>query len=124
MSPLQIIKNNIPDKLQPTKSMYQKRGELAIKRVMESARSEIVGRTPVKTGRLKSSIGRNQAEGVMNVQTSDNEIVGTMGTLVPYARHVEFGTSKMKARYYFTQGLEAAKKTALQIISNTMQGKT
>lgn len=56
---------------------------------------------PVDTGRLRSSI---QYE----VGRDGRGIVGRIGTNVHYAKHVEFGTRRMRAQPFLRPGLSAA----------------
>ena len=57
--------------------------------------------TPVDTGRLRSSIGTSFKS------TSDN-FVARIGTDVNYATFVHFGTRRMRARPFLTEGLKFA----------------
>jgi len=56
-------------------------------------------KTPVDTGRLRSSIGvKNAADG----------LAADVGTNVEYAPHVEYGTSRMQAQPFMTTAREQA----------------
>ena len=55
---------------------------------------------PVLTGTLKRSIHQEDVQGQLAV---------AVGTDVPYAEHVEFGTSKMPARPYLRPALDENK---------------
>ena len=55
---------------------------------------------PVDTGTLERSIHQEDVQGQLAV---------TVGTDVPYAEHVEFGTSKMPARPYLRPALDENK---------------
>ena len=54
-----------------------------VKRSTHQIRTEIVARTPVDTGRLRSSIA---------TEFQDDGLTGIVGSNVGYAPHVEFGT--------------------------------
>ena len=54
---------------------------------------------PVDTGRLRASIAHK-------VSSAPIPDWGSVGTNVLYARHVEFGTKKMKAQPYLRPGLQ------------------
>lgn len=54
-----------------------------IRRASQRIRAEVVTRTPVDTGNLRSRI---------TITESDNGLTATVGTNVHYAPHVEFGT--------------------------------
>jgi HK97 gp10 family phage protein len=54
---------------------------------------------PVDTGRLRSSITHS-------LGNDSDGLVGLAGTNVEYARHVEFGTSRMGARAFLRPALD------------------
>jgi len=123
---LRITKNTISTGLKKEKTNIQTRGELAINRGLEVIRSEVVPLTPRISSRLVNSIeGRAQQKGddVYKVDSKGGKITGVIGTNVPYAKFVEFGTHKMKARLYFTRGFNQSKDKVRQTIINTMKIK-
>ena len=64
--------------------------------------------TPVDTGNLRSSID-------FEVGTDDAEIF----TPVIYARHVEYGTSRMKSQPFLRPALDSNKSNLIKIFSQT-----
>jgi phage gpG-like protein len=58
-------------------------------------------RCPVDTGRLRASITEALGEDAQG-------LVARIGTNVEYARHVEFGTVRMRAQPFLRPGLRAA----------------
>ncbi len=65
----------------------------------------------VRSNRLKGSITSQKA----------GKLRRAVGTNVGYARHLEFGTSKMAARPFMDPGLEAAKKPMLRVFINNLR---
>lgn len=59
---------------------------------------------PVDTGRLRSSIANE-------IGHDDRGLVARIGTDVTYARHVEFGTRRMRAQPFLRPALDAARST-------------
>lgn len=57
------------------------------------------------------------------VDVSGNEIKSGVASLVHYAVHVNFGTSKMTHRPYLTQALKEAEKSVMKIIGNALLKK-
>lgn len=106
--------------------------ELAMKRGLETVRSKTVPLVPVKTGRLKGSLqgfnagisGGSQVGGgdaIYKIETTKIAIIGYIGTNVPYAKFVEYGTSRMSGKHYLTSGFEIAKPYVLGIFQKTIQ---
>lgn len=123
---LKITKNTIGTGLKREGQSMQARGELAINRGLEVIRSEVVPLTPRKTSRLVYSIqGQAQQEGddVYKVDNNGSKITGVVGTNVPYAKFVEFGTHKQEAQLYFTRGFNQSKDKVRQTIINTLKIK-
>lgn len=117
-----ITKNTIPAGSKLTREMMKEKGYLAIKRGLEVARTGVVPLVPVKTGRLKGSIGDNAKDGYTIVdQKKETLVIGVVGTNVPYARAVEFGTSRFKGRFYFTRGFNSVLSTISAVIINTLK---
>lgn len=58
--------------------------------------------SPVDTGRLRASIA-------YEIGKDGRGIVGRVGTNVNYARHVEFGTGRMRAQPFLRPALSAAR---------------
>jgi HK97 gp10 family phage protein len=92
-----------------------------IERSLETIRSKTLAEAdfPVKTGRLRNSI-QGSDDSIYSVETSNSSIKGTVGTNVPYAVFVEFGTSRMAPRYYFTAGFEGAKPLVYAILQKSL----
>ena len=123
---LRITKNTISAGLKREKLNMQTRGELAINRGLEVIRSEVVPLTPRLTSRLVNSIqGKAQVrnDDIYKVDSKGSKITGVVGTNVPYAKFVEFGTHRQKAQLYFTRGFNQAKDKVKQTIINTMKIK-
>jgi HK97 gp10 family phage protein len=124
-----VHKNTIKKGLDDYKKSLGTAGELAVARGLEVIRSTVVDVTPVDTGRLKNSIGskvairgiKGSGEGIFEVEKTGHKVVGTIGTNVPYARHVEFGTSKSRPRYFFTLGFAFARDKVRKVIINTLK---
>ncbi len=66
--------------------------------------SEAVSRVPVDTGRLKGSIGTNEAGNIIEVGAGVRE-----GSEIEYAHFVEFGTRNMAAQPYLQPAVEAVR---------------
>jgi len=77
---------------------------------VQIADGEIKARTPVLTGRLRSSIRHF-------IRT----LVGWVVTDVFYGGFVEFGTAKMRPRFYFKRGIDAALGTIRGIWNQAMR---
>lgn len=120
---LQIVKNTIPAGVKITRELMQKKGPLAVQRGLEVARSGIVPLVPVKTGRLKGSIGDEAKDGYLEVKKGQKEniVIGVIGTNVPYAKAVEFGTSRFSGRFYFTRGFNSVISSISSVIINTLK---
>lgn len=73
------------------------------------AEGEIKSATPVRTGRLRSSITHEV-----------RDLTGVVGTNVYYAPYVEFGTVKMAPRRMFAVGIERAWPRIQQIWREAM----
>lgn len=58
--------------------------------------------SPVDTGRLRSSISRE-------IGRDARGVYARIGTIVDYAPHVEFGTSRMRPQPYLRPALDAAR---------------
>lgn len=82
-------------------------------KIAEATKNLASSRTPVRTGFLKS---RNQTE-----QISRKEI--RIFNDAPYAGYVNFGTSKMVARPFFTSAIRYAKDEFPQVFSEAMKKK-
>lgn len=87
--------------------------ERAVNKGLESATIVIHGRAvllaPVKTGNLRSSLDR-RVEG----------FIGSVGTNVHYAPHVEYGTYKMRAQPYLRPALFNSKTEIYRIFKNAV----
>lgn len=75
---------------------------------LEELQRQIVIRTPVDTGRLRSSITKRGP-----ILTRDNNIEGFVGTNVEYAPYVEYGHMSVggrwvPGRHMFARGKEAS----------------
>lgn len=66
---------------------------------------EVRRRTPVDTGRLRSSIAH---------EADENEVV--VGTNVHYAKYVELGTRRQNAQPYLVPGVVSAKPAIKRIL--------
>ena len=125
---LTIIKNTIPKEIAKQEDRVGRKSILAVSRGLEVIRTFIIPRTPVKTGRLKGSITtRTGRDSIYSVDSEKSlgkvqRVVGTIGTRVPYAKYVEFGTSRFSGRHYFTNGINASRDTLERVILNTLRG--
>lgn len=86
----------------------ERRGEAAVRGVAEAVMTSAVNvqrgakdECPVKTGRLRSSIGLDIERGGLEV---------SVGTNVNYAPHVELGTKFMEARPFLFPAAEAERR--------------
>lgn len=68
-----------------------------------NVRTQAVRTAPVDTGRFRASIGQQ-------VGKEGGDFVGRVGSNVEYARHLEFGTSRMAPRATLRNALEAARR--------------
>jgi len=129
---IQILKNTINKGLEKQKEDISKNGVTAIERGLEVIRSNTLPFVPVKTGRLKGSIAGSVTESSeegdsvydITTESSDNaitKVIGKIGTNVPYARKVEFGTSKIPGRYYMTRGISASREQLIDVISKALK---
>jgi len=66
---------------------------------------------PVDTGRLRASITNE-------VEKTDNDIIGRVGTNVKYASFQEHGTSKMAAHPYLFPALEANRERIKELLKD------
>lgn len=125
---LKVTKNTIGKGLNKVKLETQNKGELAIKRAMEVARSEIVPETPVVTSRLKNSLqgfssttfkGKllGGSDAISEIKYKGKRIIGFIGTNVPYALSVEL------KRKFFSRGFAKARKNMELTIKNTLRIK-
>lgn len=118
---VKITKNTFPKNIAKIKAETITKEKLAVRRGLEVARSSIVPITPVDTSRLKNSINGQSGDSVFQVTQKGQRVVGVIGTNVPYARFVEFGTSRQRPQYYFTRGWNLAKENIRLTIKNTLQ---
>lgn len=108
-------------------------GRLRDVALMEGAiamEGECVVRCPVRTGRLRMSIGRRVRLGDGSVSGSEKEggLEGSpsrpgeafVGTNVSYAPHVEYGTRYQKAQPYMRPGAVAAEPVISEIFKRRM----
>jgi HK97 gp10 family phage protein len=70
-------------------------------RAVTECQAEARARCPVDSGRLRNSIA-------LDVREEPGRTVGTVGTSVHYARHVEHGTRRMHARPFMFPAFELA----------------
>jgi len=73
---------------------------------------------PVKTGNLRKQISMKPAS------AQQGAISGIVGTKVGYAPFQEFGTRYFQGRFYFTKGLEEARKQAPSILKKALNNVT
>ena len=124
---LKIIKNTIPKGIQKEIKDNSYKMVTAVERGLEVIRSGIVPLVPVKTGRLKGSISsRVDKDAVYGIDSQKRgnavvKVVGKIGTSLPYAAAVEFGTSRFSGRYYMTRGIENSKEMVQRVIYNTLK---
>lgn len=105
------VKNTIPMALSKKQKYMRSSANSFMSNSMEAGRSEVVNYTPVKTGRLKGSIGI-----IKRVTVSASGVFkGVFGTNVIYAQPVEFGTSGRSGRHMFKQGLNSFRPTFLSL---------
>lgn len=122
-----IIKNTIPRGIKNQQDIIGKKGVMAVSRGLEVMRSYILPYVPVKTGRLKGSIATSIGkDSIHSVKTEKSfgipqRIVGEIGTRVPYAKAVEYGTSRFKGRRYFTRGIQRSETTLKRVILETLK---
>ena len=114
---LKITKNTIPYGIKKLKSQEASAVKESISRAMIIIQAQVLDNTPVKTGRLKGSIGNkvDSTDGLWEIKEKSKKYTGKFGTKVPYAQEVEFGY-KSKRRLYFTRGFNEKKKDAMQAI--------
>lgn len=105
------VKNTIPKVLTGKQKYMRTHAKAFMENAMEAGRSEVVTYTPVKTGRLKGSIGIIKRITI----TVSGIFKGIFGTNVSYAGPVEFGTSKRSGRHMFKQGLNSLAPTFLSL---------
>lgn len=79
----------------------------------EMIRDDARDTVPVRTGRLKSAIQAVPGQGASAVAFVDKE-------KAPYARMVEKGTSKMRARPYFRPAVHAVRPMAARMIAERL----
>lgn len=65
---------------------------------------------PVDTGHLRGSIE-------YRVESSGDKIIGHVGTNVPYAVHVEYGTQHMAAQPFIRPAVESEKQNLVKIMA-------
>lgn len=124
---LTIIKNTIPKGVRNQEDKIGKRGVLAVSRGLEVIRSYVLPYVPVKTGRLKGSITtRTGRDSIYSVNTEKRggvvqRVVGEIGTRVPYAKAVEYGTSRFEGRRYFQRGIARSESALKAVICNTLK---
>lgn len=122
-----IIKNTIPKGIKNQQDGIGKKSVLAVARGLEVMRSYVLPYVPVKTGRLKGSIATSVGrESIHNISTEKflgvpQRVVGLIGTRVPYAKAVEYGTSRFVGRRYFTQGIQRSEATLKRVILETLK---
>lgn len=119
-----LVKNTVSLGLVRESKRIQKKANLAVKRGLEAIRSEIVPLTPVKTSRLKGSIlgrGVEKDDSIFKVEDKGRKIIGVIGTNVPYAKFVEFGTSKMAPRRFFSTGVQNSIEKVRSILLVTLR---
>ena len=120
----QITKETVTRALLREHKKALKRGRLAVQRGLEVMRSFVIPFTPIKTGRLVGSIeGQALSEGdaVFGIRVEGNTVIGVMGTNVPYAKHLEFGTSRIKPRRFFQRGIDKSVETVKRVVQTTMK---
>ena len=84
--------------------------------VESAVKSSIAGREAeprsVDTGRFLNSVNTD----------NNTEMVSVVGTDVPYATDLEFGTSKRPARSHFRNSFERSREKILEEIKNSVKG--
>lgn len=124
---LTIIKNTIPKGIKNQQDSIGKKSVLAVARGLEVMRSYVLPYVPVKTGRLKGSIATSVGKESIHSVTTEKilgipqRVVGLLGTKVPYAKSVEYGTSRYAGRRYFTQGIQRSEATLKRVILETLK---
>jgi HK97 gp10 family phage protein len=73
---------------------------------------EAIMGVPVRTGMLRNSIQKRVGFG------SDGKLLGEVWTDSPYSKHIEFGTSKMKARPFMRPAFDYSKQEIEDIFNN------
>ena len=113
---LTLIKNTIASGTKEFESKLVGEMELGMNRSLEIVRNNTLPFVPVKTGRLKGSIGT-----IREVNRVGRGVEGVIGTNVEYAPHVEFGTSHMDGRYYLTQGSISSFNTIYSLLMGILK---
>lgn len=81
----------------------------------------MAGGVITKSTSISRTLSFETNDSVYNISNKDSKVVGTIGTNVPYAKYVEFGTSKQKAQYFFTNGFTLARDNVRRTIINTLK---
>jgi HK97 gp10 family phage protein len=79
-------------------ALYVEQAEKLVRRACVKVEGGAKRRCPVDTGRLRASITHE-------VSVRGRDVTGRVGTNVEYARYVEFGTRRMRARPYLRPAL-------------------
>lgn len=111
--------NTFPEGIKKAKKGIRSQVVTVVHRSLEVIRSKIVPLTPRITGRLVGSIqGKAKVEGdsVYKVEEFPTKVEGVIGTNVPYAKFPEFGTSRMKGKFFFTTGFQQAEPEVRSVI--------
>lgn len=132
----EVTKNTISQGLQAAKTSFEKKATLAVGRALQVIRKEIVTDPflPVVSGRYKNSIqGKSNKgidESIYNVTSNPTDVVGVVGTNVPYAKRLEYGFNgndslgrkiNQTPGGYFERGFKKAKTKVKLVIDNTMK---
>ena len=129
---LEITKNTITDGIKKLLKSNGDKMDLAVKRGLEAIRSATLPHTPRISGTLiRSYAGQSnpitgEKQGILETEQTKflgytTKVIGKIGSKVPYAPYVEFGTSRFSGRYCLTQGLEDSRDNVRKIIINTMK---
>lgn len=122
----QVTKNTIPEGAISMKQKILILSVNAVNKGLEVIRSRTVPKIHRITGRLAGSL-TGVAGGVVQkkdtvffVKRTKNAVEGYVGTNVPYAKHYEFGTSRMKGRHSFRDGFLSAVDDTKAVIAREM----
>lgn len=118
----EIVKDTIIEGSEKFTEKLQEDLSIAMVKVIELIRTNTVDYVPVKTGRLKNSLGIVPSDDTHNsIEVIENGVIGKIGSKVPYAKYVEFGTSRMDGRYFLTRGVSESQIDIIAILKKVLK---